>query len=92
MDKPQHQVRLPELITDLISSKDAKDQKKPEEEVKQFEDAPEQSTVIRPKITVVVPRDPNKDNNTQECKENWNAADWDDSLPLPGIATNQEAE
>ncbi len=52
LDKPKHQVSLPELVTDLIS---IKEQKKPEEESDKFEDAPEQSMITQPKVAAVVP-------------------------------------
>ncbi len=75
MEKPKHQVSLPELVTHLISTKNTK----PEEETERLEDAQEQSMSTQPKVAAVAPRNPNKDADTQECKDGRNVTEWDDS-------------
>ena len=50
VDKPKHEVSLPELVTNLVSMTEAA---KPEEESEKYVDALEQNEGMRPKILAV---------------------------------------
>ncbi len=77
MEKPQHQVSLPELVTNLVH---APETIKPEEDNEKFVDALEQSEVTRPKILAVSPQDPNKDTTSEPTGMQQIPDEWD-SLP-----------
>ncbi len=84
VDKPKHQVSLPELVTNLVSMPETA---KPEEENEKYVDALEQSEVTQPKILAVLPRDPNMDTTSkvagmQQTPDEWNS--------LPGQPTYLE--
>ena len=79
VDKPKHEVSLPELVTNLVSMNEIA---KPEEENEKYVDAIEQSEVTRPKILTVSPRDPKKDTASKEAgmqqiPDEWEAAPID---------------
>ena len=57
VDKPKHQVGLPELVTNLVSMPETA---KPEEENEKYVDVLEQSEVTRPKILTVSNRETQK--------------------------------
>ncbi len=52
VDKPKHEVSLPELVTNLVSITETV---KPEEENEKYVDALEQNEVTQPKILAVSP-------------------------------------
>ncbi len=58
VDKPKHEVSLPELVMNLVSMPKTA---KPEEENEKYVDALKQSEVTQPKILAVSPRDPKMD-------------------------------
>ncbi len=93
VEKPKHQVSLPELVTTLVQVTETT---KPEEETENFVDAPEQSTVTRPKVLAVAPQHPNKDPKGEECGEQPIPNDWDTTPLLPGqptyMDTNQKEQ
>ena len=79
MDKPKHEVSLPELVTNLVSITETA---KPEEENEKYVDALEQSEVTRPKILAVSPRDPKMDATLtaagmQQSPDEWSSASTD---------------
>ncbi len=83
MDKPKHEVSLPELVTNLVSMTEAT---KPEEENEKYVDALEQNEGTRPKILAVSPRDPKKDATSaaagvQQSPDEWSAAPTPTDLP-----------
>ena len=84
VEKPTHQVSLPELVTNLVS---APQNVKPEEENEKYVDALEQCEVTRPKILAVSPRDPNKDMKSDPAGMRQIPDEWDS---LPGQPTYSE--
>ena len=87
VDKPKHEVSLPELVTNLVSMTETA---KPEEENEKYVDALEQSEVMRPKILAVSPRDPKMDATStaagmQQSPDEWSSASTD--LPNMDNAT-----
>ena len=79
MDKPKHEVSLPELVTNLVLMTEAA---KPEEENEKYADALEQNEDMWPKILAVSPRDPKKDATAaaagmQQSPDEWSAAPTD---------------
>ena len=84
VDKPKHQVSLPELVTTLVH---ATENVKPEEESEKFVDVLEQSEVTRPKVLVVAPRDPNNDWKAEESGVQQIPDDWDSTPTQLGQAT-----
>ncbi len=85
VDKPQHQVSLPELVTNLVC---IPENVKPEEDSEKFVDALEQSKVMRPKVLAVPLRDPNKDTTSELSGMQQILDEWDS---LPGQPTYLEA-
>ena len=77
VDKPKHEVSLPELVTNLVSMTEAA---KPEEENEKYTDALEQNEGTWPKILAVSPQDPKKDATAataagmQQSPDEWSAA------------------
>ncbi len=76
VDKPKHEVSLPELVTNLVS---IHEKGKPEEENKKYVDALEQTEITRPKILTVSPRDPKMDATAKaagmkQCPDDWDSA------------------
>ncbi len=85
VEKPTHQVSLPELVTNLVS---APQNVKPEEENEKYVDALEQCEVTRPKILAVSPQDPNKDTKSDPAGM-WQIPDeWDSSPGQPTYSEN----
>ena len=78
VDKPKHEVSLPELVTNLVLMNEIA---KPEEENEKYVDAIEQSEVTRPKILTVSPRDPKKDTASKEAGMQQILDEWD-STPI----------
>ena len=79
VDKPKHEVSLPELVTNLVLMTEAA---KPEEENEKYVDVLKQSEVTWPKILAVSPRDPKKDAKSaaagmQQSPDEWSAAPTD---------------
>ena len=79
VDKPKHEVSLPELVTNLVSITETA---KPEEENEKYVDALEQSEVTQPKILAVSPRDPKMDATStaagmQQSPDEWSSAPTD---------------
>ncbi len=96
VDKPKHEVSLPELVTNLVSiTKTAK----PEEENEKYVDVLEQSEVTRPKILAVSPRDPKVDTTSmaagmQQSPDEWDSAptalpNMDNATAPPSYASTQ---
>ncbi len=85
VEKPTHQVSLPELITNFIS---APQNVKPEEENEKYVDVLEQCEVTRPKILAVSPWDPNKDAMLDPAGMRQIPDEWDS---LPGQPTYSES-
>ncbi len=76
VDKPKHEVSLPELVTNLVS---INEKVKPEEENEKYVDALEQTKITRPKILAVSPRDPKMDATAKaagmkQCPDDWDSA------------------
>ena len=87
VDKPKHEVSLPELVTNLVSMTEAA---KPEEENEKYSDVLEQNEGTRPKILAVSLRDPKKDATAaaagmQQSPDEWSAAPM--SIDLPNMDT-----
>ena len=78
VDKPKHEVSLPELVTNLVSMNKIV---KPEEENENYVDAIKQSEVTRPKILAVSPRDPKKDTASKEAGMQQIPDEWE-SAPI----------
>ncbi len=74
VDKPKHEVSLPELVTNLVSITETV---KPEEENEKYVDALEQNEVTRPKILAVSPRDPKMDTESTAAGMQQSLDDWD---------------
>ena len=85
VEKPTHQVSLPELVTNLVS---APENVKPEEENEKYVDALEQCEVTRPKILAVSPRDPNKDTTADSAGMRQILDEWDSSPGQPTYLEN----
>ncbi len=76
VDKPKHEVSLPELVTNLVSITETA---KPEEENEKYVDALEQSEVMWPKVLAVSTRDPKMDATStaagmQQSLDEWSSA------------------
>ncbi len=85
VDKPKHEVSLPELVTNLVLMNEIA---KPEEENEKYVDALEQTEVTRPKILAVSPQDPKMDATSKaagmkQCPDEWDSAPTD----LPNMET-----
>ncbi len=83
VDKPKHEVSLPELVTNLVSMTEAA---KPVEENEKYTDMLEQNEGTRPKILAVSLRDPKKDATAaaagmQQSPDEWSAAPPSTNLP-----------
>ncbi len=83
VEKPKHEVSLPELVTNLVLMTEAA---KPEEENEKYADALEQNEGTQPKILAVSPRDPKKDATAaaagmQQSPDEWSAAPMPTDLP-----------
>ncbi len=76
VDKPKHQVSLPELVTNLVSMPETA---KPEEENEKYVYALKQSEVMRPKILAVSPRDPKMDTALKAAGMQQIPDEWDSS-------------
>ncbi len=77
VDKPKHEVSLPELVTNLVSITETV---KPEEENEKYVDALEQNEVTRPKILAVSPRDPKMDTASKADGMQQSPDEWDSDL------------
>ena len=83
VDKPKHEVSLPELVTTLVSVNEIV---KPEEETEKYVDALEQNEVTRPKILTVSPRDPKMDATSKAAGMRQSPDEWDSALTdLPNM-------
>ncbi len=76
VDKPKHQVSLPELVTNLVLMPETA---KPEKENEKYVDALEQSEVTRPKILTVSPQDPKMDTASKAAGMQQILDEWDSS-------------
>ncbi len=85
VEKPTHQVSLPELVTNLVS---APQNVKPEEENEKYVDALEQCEVTRLKILAVSPQDPNKDTILDPAGMRQIPDEWDSSPGQPTYSKN----
>ena len=74
VDKPKHEVSLPELVTNLVSMNEIV---KPEEENEKYVDALEQTEITRPKILAVSPRDPKMDATAKAAGMQQGPDEWD---------------
>ena len=74
MDKPKHEVSLPELVTNLVLITETV---KPEEENEKYVDALEQNEVTQPKILAVSPRDPKMDTASKADGMQQSLDEWD---------------
>ena len=88
VDKPKHEVSLPELVTNLVSMNEIA---KPEEENEKYVDALEQSVVMQPKILAVSPQDPKKDTALKEAGMQQIPDDWDSAPTNPPSMENATA-
>ncbi len=84
VDKPKHEVSLPELVMNLVS---LNEKAKPEEENKKYVDVLEQTEITRPKILAVSPRDPKMDATAKAAGMKQCPDDWDSA---PTVAPNME--
>ena len=89
VDKPKHEVSLPELVMNLVSMMEAV---KPEEENEKYADALEQNEGTWPKILGVSPQDPKKDATSaaagmQQSPDEWSTAPTPTDLPNTDNAT-----
>ena len=83
VDKPKHEVSLPELVTNLVSITETV---KPEEENEKYVDALEQNEVTRPKILAVSPRDPKMDTTSKADGMQQSPDEWDsDPIAVPNM-------
>ncbi len=83
MDKPKHEVSLPELVTNLVSITETV---KPEEENEKYVDALKQNEAMRPKILAVSPRDPKMDTASTVDGMQQKLEEWDsDPITVPNM-------
>ncbi len=83
VDKPKHEVSLPELVTNLVSITETV---KPEEENEKYVDALEQNEATRPKILAVSPRDPKMDTASTVDGMQQKLEEWDsDPIAVPNM-------
>ncbi len=85
VEKPTHQVSLPELVTNLVS---VPQNVKLEEENEKYVDALKQCEVTRPKILAVSLRDPNKDMKSDPAGMQQIPDEWDSSPGQPTYSEN----
>ena len=85
VDKPKHEVSLPELVTNLVS---VTEMVKPEEENEKYVDALEQNEATRPKILAVSPQDPKMDTALKSDGMQQQLEEWDsDLIAVPNMDT-----
>ena len=83
VDKPKHEVSLPELVTNLVS---ITEMAKPEEENEKYVDALEQNEVTQPKILAVSPRDPKMDTASKVDGMQQSPDEWDSNpIAVPNM-------
>ncbi len=85
VDKPKHEVSLPELVTNLVSVAETV---KLEEENEKYVDALEQNEATRPKILAVSPQDPKMDTALKGDGMQQKLEEWDsDPIVVPNMDT-----